>query len=178
MNAETLDGIGDGWADVALSRWGLMYLDSPIDALVALRRKLIPGGLVVVAVWAEEHRVSYVSVPVRALSKHVSLEQLDRDHPGACYYGEVGRLEGDLGRAGIEVEHCEEVEVPVMEAETAEDLVEWVLAFGRSSAIQSLSLEKQVEWKQDLLSAAEPYRSGEVVRLGGVTRVVVARSPE
>lgn len=176
VDAGTLGCVRSGWADAVLCRWGLMYFDAPVAALHAARRILRPGGCLALAVWAELERVSYLAVPRSVLAAYVPVDPVDPARPGPTRYGAPERLATDLRTAGFDVVHEEELEVPVLEARTDDELVEWVLAFG-SGAVRGLPEERQRAWRADLVAAAEPHRAGGVVRLGGVTRLVVARTP-
>lgn len=168
-------GIPGGDFDATLARWGLMYMDSPVAALVNTRRAMRPGGAFVAAVWAEPERVPYFSLPRRVLERRCPLPPIDRDAPGTFHYADPERLPGDLRRAGFRVEHVEDFESPVMEAETAAEVVEWTLAFGMARLLGGLPEETRRAWEDDMIVEAEALRQDGVIRLGGVSRVVVAR---
>lgn len=176
-SAESLGGIPPAHFDRTLARWGLMYLDSPVAALSAARRVMVPRGVLVAAVWAEPERVSYFTLPRRVLGKYVSLPPIDPEAPGTFRYADVGRIHRDFTAAGLTIEHVEEQEVAVMEAETGEELVAWTRAFGLTRLMNGLPEEIQRSWEAELVRAAEPLWQDGRVRLGGVTRLVVAVSP-
>src|SRR4051794_18072454 len=117
MNAASLEGIPTAYFDSTLIRWGLMYMDSPVDALVGARRAMVPGGVLVIAVWAEPERVPYFTLPRRVLEKYRPVPPIDPASPGTFRYAEPERLQRDLQLADLHVEHVEELELPVMEAE-------------------------------------------------------------
>lgn len=177
-NAESLEGVPTAHFHRTLARWGLMYLDSPVAALSAARHAMVPGGVLVAAVWAEPERVSYFTLPRRVLGKYVSLPSIDPEAPGVFRYADTGRLHRDFGAAGFTIEHAEEQEVAVMEAETGAELVAWTRAFGLSRLLKDLPEEIQQAWEADLVEEAESLRKDGFVRLGGVTRIVVASSAE
>lgn len=176
--AETLEGVEPMGFEVTLVRWGLMYMDSPVAALAAARRVMLPGGAMVVAVWAEPERVPYYSLPRRALGNLRPLPLVDQEAPGTFRHADLGRLQGDFAAAGFAVRHVEEFEVAVMEAATAEELITWANAFGMSGLLENLSAEEQRAWRQEFLRLVEPMRVDGVVRLGGVTRIVVGASSD
>lgn len=175
-NAETLDGVEAQGFDVTLARWGLMYMDSPMAALAAARRAMLPGGSIVVAVWAEPERVPYFSLPRRALGTLRPLPPVDPEVPGTFRYADLGRLQRDFAAAGITVRHVEEMEVAVMEAATEDALIAWAQAFGMARLLEDSPAEEQRTWRAEFLRLAEPLRADGVVRLGGVTRIVVGQS--
>ena len=178
VNVESLEGVPTAHFHRTLARWGLMYLDSPVAALSAARRAMVPGGVLVAAVWAEPERVSYFTLPRRVLGKYVSLPPIDPEAPGVFRYADTGRLHREFGAAGFTIEHVEEQDVAVMEAETGAELVAWTRAFGLSRLLKDLPEEIQQAWEADLVEEAEPLRKDGFVRLGGVTRIVVASSAE
>jgi SAM-dependent methyltransferase len=163
MDAASLAGIPAASFDAILVRWGLMYMDAPVDALAGARRAMVPGGVLVAAVWAEPERVPYFTLPRRVLAAYRPLPPIDPE-----------RLHRDLRRAGLRVAHVEELEVPVMEAETAVELVAWARAFGLTRLLNDLPEHAQRSWEEDLAREAEALRTDGVIRLGGVTRIVVA----
>lgn len=175
-NAEFLDGIPDAYYDAALARWGLMYFSSPLSALTAIRRKLIPGGVLVAAVWAEPERVPYYTLPRTLLAKYVRLPDIDFEAPGVFRYARADRIHHDFAASGLSVECIEEHEVPVMEAESGADLIEWVRAFGFERLVKDLPAEIQAAWEADLVTEAVAASGNARISLGGVTRIVVAKS--
>jgi SAM-dependent methyltransferase len=174
-DCETLAGIAPASFDVTLARWCLMYFAQPVAALTAARRALIPGGRLVAAVWAEPERVSYYMLPRRVLAKHAPVPAVDLAEPGTFHYAQPEVFERDLAAAGFAVTHSEEVAVPVMEARTDEELIAWTRGFGMARLLDRLPAETQRAWEADLVREAEALSEDGVVRLGGVSRIVVAR---
>ena len=174
LNAESLDGVPTANFHATLVRWGLMYMDLPVAALTAARHAMVPHGVLVAAVWAEPERVPYFTLPRRVLEKYRPLPQIDPDASGTFRYADPDRLYQDLSRAGFRIDRAEEMDVPVMEAETGSDLIEWARAFGLTRLLNDLPNEIQLAWENDLVRAAEPLRTDGLIRLGGVTRIVVA----
>jgi len=175
-DAETLLGVEARRFDVTVVRWGLMYLDSPVAALEAARRAMVSGGLLVAAVWAEPERVPYYTLPRSVLERYRALPPIDPEAPGTFRYADLGRLERDFAAAGFAIEHVEEIDIAVMEAATDVELIAWTRAFGLTRLLNDLPTEAQQAWEADLVRMAEPLRVDGYVRLGGVTRIVVASS--
>jgi SAM-dependent methyltransferase len=173
MDAEALEGLGPTRFDATLVRWGLMYMDSPVAALIGARRAMAPGGILVAAVWAAPEQVSYFSLPRRVLEKYRVLPPVDFESPGTFRYSDPAVLRRDLLLADLEVDHEEELEIPVMEARSAAELVTWTRAFGMARLLDDLPQQVQQAWAEDLAGEAEPLRRDGVIRLGGVTRIVV-----
>ena len=175
-DAQTLAGVPGQAFDVALCRWGLMYLDEPRAAIAAVHRRLVPGGLFVAAAWVEPARVSYWSMSRDVLARHVALPPIDPAAPGTFHYAAPQRLRADLVSTGFAVEHEEEMPTSVMEASTPEGLVAWCLAFGLARLLAAHPCAVREAWERDMVAEASHWRDTDgVYRLGGVTRLVVAR---
>lgn len=174
-NAETLDGLTDRRFDAALSRWGLMYLEAPVAALAATRAVLVPGAKLVLAVWAEPERVDFFSLPRRVLAQYAPVPAIDFEAPGTFRYADQRRFERDLATAGFTIESVEEQEVEVMEAASAAELIAWTRAFGMTRLLNELPEDIQTAWEKDLVKECRPLGRNGLVRLGGTTRIVVAR---
>lgn len=173
-SAETLDGVPHEHFDVVLSRWGLMYFEAPVAALAAARRSLVRGGVLVAALWAEPDTVSFATLPRRALARLVSLPEESPDAPGVFRFADPAVISRDFARGGFEITHVETIEVEVMEAATADDLVAWTRAFGLDRLLRGLSTETQEAWRRAFIADAEPLRREGMFRLGGRCRIVVA----
>lgn len=116
--AERVEDLPEGRFHVATSRWGLMYMDAPVTALTHARRALAPGGTLVAALWAEPERVPHYTLPRRILERHRPLPAIDPGAPGTFRYADPRRIERDFRDAGLVVDHVEEWDIPVFEADT------------------------------------------------------------
>jgi ubiquinone/menaquinone biosynthesis C-methylase UbiE len=176
-NAEALDDIPRNHFHAATIRWGLMYMGAPVAALTTIHRALLPEGVLVVALWVEPERASFFTPPRRLLERYRPLPAVDPEAPGPFRYADLERVARDFGRAGFTIEHVEDMEVPVFEAETAREIVAWVRALGSGmrQLLNDLPDAEQQAWERDLTAEIERTRTGRLLRLGGVTRVVRAR---
>lgn len=170
------------WVDVppnhfhaATVRWGLMYMATPVDALVKAHRALLPPGVLVAALWAEPERVPYYTLPRRLLERYRALPAVDPEAPGTFRYADLARVARDFGRAGFTIDHVEEMEVTVFEAETDAEIVDWVRAFGLTPLLNNLPERDQRAWENDLAGELRRRGTDGPLRLGGVTRIVRAR---
>ncbi|KAI9013480.1 pyridoxal phosphate-dependent transferase [Hyaloraphidium curvatum] len=164
-----------------LCRWGLQYMELPVDALVAARKAMAPGAKLVLAVWGQPELVEYWSLPRRVLSRFVAVQEPDMNAPGTFFYADEARLRRDLQAAGFAVERSEELHVPVMEATSDAELVAWCKDFGMGRLLAEVPRDAQDAWERELVTEAAGHRdrgSG-MIRLGGITRIVVAcRRPD
>ncbi len=174
-NAESVHDIPTDYFHAATVRWGLMYMTAPIAALVNARQALLPAGVLVAAFWAEPERVPYYTLPRRLLERYRALPRIDPEAPGTFRYATLERIVRDFGRAGFMVDHVEEMDVTVFEAEADTDLVDWARALGLTELLNDLPERDQHAWEIELTSAVRRAGSGGPLRLGGVTRIVRAR---
>jgi SAM-dependent methyltransferase len=178
VDAETVGSVAAaGHFDAATVRWGLMAITAPVAALAGAQRALKPDGLLVAALWAEPDRVPYYTLPRRLFERHRELPPLDPEAPGTFRYADPQRIARDFALAGFTIEHIEEMDIPVIETETGAELVAWVReALGLTRLLNDLSDDEQQRWEDELTREAEPLRVAGRIRLGGVTRIVVARA--
>jgi len=171
---------GEKRFDVATLRWGLMYMRAPERALESIHRALKPGGVLVIASWAEPARVPYASLPRRTLARYRDVPQPIPDGPGVFRHAVASSLNAILEQTGFHVEALEELEVPVVEARDGRGVVAWLRQMGGPfmKLVGELPEHQQRTWEDDLATEAEKHRAGERVLLGGVTRLTLARKPE
>ena len=174
-DVETLVGVPQNFFDVALARWGLMYLQRPVQALRAIRDALTTDGVLVAAVWTAPEQASFFELPRAAMARIVERQPDNHDEPSTFYYANLGRLNDDLKAGGFTLKHSEALEVDVMEVSSDEELITWARTFGMWRLLANLTSSEQTAWGRELVTAAEPYRTTEgTIRLGGVCRLVVA----
>ncbi|MET0332722.1 MAG: methyltransferase domain-containing protein [Rhizobacter sp.] len=175
----TLAGVPDQSFDVALCRWGFMFFDHPVDALKATCRCLKPGGTLVAALWAEPELVPWSSMPRRVLARHAPQPPVDPAAPGVFHYAETKTFRADLADAGFSFEHEEEHHTALMETATADGVIDWCLAFGFAQLLADQPEAVRTAWTNDMRAEAQAYREADgMFRLGGVTRLVVARATD
>ena len=137
-------------------------------------RALAPGSPLVAALWSEYDRISWYSVAREVTEKFVSLPPLDPERPGPIRLGSLGSIRRDFTLAGLDVTHIEELECTVVEAESAEEIVAWARAV-LGGWLKGLTPDRLHAWETALAKAAASNRVHGWIRLGGVTRLVVAR---
>lgn len=173
--AESPGDLPEAHFHAATVRWGLMYMPDPVAVLRHVRRALRADGVLVAALWAEPERVPWFTLPRRLLERHRPLPATDFEAPGTFRLAHLPRIERDFGAAGFALDRVEEMEIPVFEAETAAEIVDWARAFGLARLTGDLPETVQQAWERDFAQALEPTRADGRLRLGGVTRLVTAR---
>jgi SAM-dependent methyltransferase len=176
MDAARLRDLPPSDFHAATCRWGLMYMDDPVAALEHVRRALVAEGAFVVALWAEPERVAYYGLPRLFLPGERSTPEVEPEAPGPFRFSTLELIERDFGRAGFRLDHVEEIDIPVFEAETAAEVVAWAKALGMAKLLNPLPATAQAAWASAFSAALEDKRVGGMIQLGGVTRLVRARS--
>lgn len=174
-DARELAGVPEASFDAVTCRWGLMYMHDPVAVLAMARRALAPSGLFVAAFWCEPERVPYHSLPRRILERYRGLPPIDPEAPGVFRYADLERTRRDFATAGFTIDAVEELEVDVFEAETSDEVVEWVRALGLARLLEDVSESDRAAWREELVAALDAQRADGRVGLGGVTRLVRAR---
>jgi ubiquinone/menaquinone biosynthesis C-methylase UbiE len=167
--------VPSNWFHVVTVRWGLMYMSAPVVALVNAHKALLPTGVLVAALWAEPDRVPYYTLPRRLLERYRALPGIDLEAPGPFRYSDLERITHDFAGAGFSLDHVEEMEVTVFEAETDAEMVDWVRALGLTRLLHGLPEDDQRAWELDLAGELRQMAAGGLLRLGGLTRIVRAR---
>lgn len=175
-DAETLAGAPPGPpCDAVLARWCLMYMADPLAALVAAHARLRPGGVLVAAVWGAPDEVPYYTLPRRILARYHPVAPPDPAAPGTFALADPARLAALLAAAGFDPEPAEPFEVPVMEAHTPDELLDWTRAFGLGRLLAGAPEAVQAAWARDLVAETGAERGP--VRLGGVTWLIRGKRP-
>jgi ubiquinone/menaquinone biosynthesis C-methylase UbiE len=176
-NAELLEDIPRNHFHAATVRWGLMYMAAPVAALARARRALVPSGILVAALWVEPKRASFFTLPRRILEHYRRWPLIDPEAPGIFRYADHARAARDFEQAGFMLDHVEDMEVTLFEAETAREVVTWVRALGSGlgQLVTEMPANDQGAWEKDLADTLERSRTDGLIRMGGVTRIVRAR---
>lgn len=110
--------------DVVLCRWGVMLVVDPEAALREMRRVLVPGGRISLAVWDQAELNPWATIPDRALDElgHATLP--DPNGPGMFALAAPGSLHEMLEAAGFLEVVVESLELPRSSVTAAEQLAE------------------------------------------------------
>lgn len=174
-SAEALDDLPARSFDAVTCRWGLMYMSEPAAALRHVARALADDGRFVASLWAQPERVAWHTLPRQLLVRHRLLPPFAPDAPGPFRFADPERTARDFAACGLGIEHSEDLHVDVFEAATLPEVLEWVRALGLQTLLQGLPAETVRCWEDDLGAALERGRTDGMFRLGGTTRLVVAR---
>ena len=82
----------DNTFDAAVSRFGIMFFPSPLDAIREILRVLKPGGNLALAVWHSPERNPFHTSLSRVIDRYVESPSLAPDAPDAFRFAEPGKL--------------------------------------------------------------------------------------
>lgn len=103
----------DGPVDKILSRFGVMFFESPEAAFKNMHDWLKPGGKFVAMCWQALSLNPWLTLPVDIARRYVDFPQLDPDSLAPFSLGDRRHLEGLLVAAGFGQIEVREVRLPV-----------------------------------------------------------------
>lgn len=169
-------------ADVAVSRFGVMFFTDPRRAFANLRSGLRTGprtgGRLVFCAWREPKRNPWAMVPLQAAYAHVpKLPAPGPDGPGLFSFASedrVRRLLTDAGFCNV-VMTPHQVEFDLAGGQGLEAATRAVLDFGPTlSAIEGQPADKRAAVAAAVRAALTPFVDGDTVRLSGEIWLVAA----
>lgn len=113
-----------GTADVAVSRFGVMFFDDPVAAFANIRRAVREGGRLAFVCWQSMMANDWLLVPFAALAGHVGPPEAgDPDAPGPFSLAEPDRVGAVLTAGGFADVELTEVAYPMWLGSDVDDAV-------------------------------------------------------
>ena len=91
----------DNTFDAAISRFGIMFFPSPLNAIREMLRVLKPAGKLALAVWHSAERNPFHYSLSRVIDRHIESLPLAPDAPDAFRFANPGKLLKLLHQAGV-----------------------------------------------------------------------------
>ena len=145
--------------DAVVSRFGVMFFPSPVDAVREMLRVLKPGRKLALAAWHFAERNPFHHALGRVIERFVDSPPPAPDAPDAFRFASPGKLRDVLNEAGATAP-CERVlQFTVQAPISAEDF--WILRCEMSEKLREkiamLSREQLTEVKRQALEALRAY---------------------
>jgi ubiquinone/menaquinone biosynthesis C-methylase UbiE len=169
------------WANLAFSRFGVMFFADPVPAFANLRRGLARGGRVVFACWREARLNPWQTIALKAACKHVPrLPELGPEDPGPFSFADEARVRRILTSAGFEAIALTPVDLELDIA--AGGGLEAAVAASQQIGAASRALEGQPDDRRaaavaEIRAALAPHQRGMSLPLGAAIWIVEAINP-
>jgi SAM-dependent methyltransferase len=160
MDAEAPD-LPERTFDAVLSRWALMFFPEPEAVVTTLRRLLIPGGCLAVAVWDVAPKVPIINLRMEAMIDVLGLTPPPPGTPGPFRLADPRSLEHMLTENGFTEVRIERL-TAVFDFESVETFTRFQQDVGgpRVPTLADQPPERQDEFWQAVTEGVRPYATG------------------
>ncbi len=145
--------------DAVISRFGVMFFPSPVDAVREMLRVLKPGRKLALAVWHFAERNPFHYTLSRVIDRYVEPPPLAPDAPDAFRFASPGKLVQVLAEAGVMTASERLLQFKIQAPISAEDY--WALRCEMSEKLREkiamLSQQQVDEVKRQVLDALRGY---------------------
>ncbi|MFN2375227.1 MAG: class I SAM-dependent methyltransferase [Candidatus Binatia bacterium] len=166
--------------DVLFSRFGVMFFDDPTRAFTNLRRSLKPGGRLAFACWQAMHRNPWMTVPMMAALKHVTIDAPPNpEAPGPFAFADatrVDRILGESGFKGIDIAGVDVV-LTVGGGGSAEEAADFLVELGPLSRLMvDAPPELRHTVTREVRDAIAGHAGPDGVKMAGAVWIVTAKA--
>jgi SAM-dependent methyltransferase len=170
-----------GWADLATSRFGVMFFADPARSFANLRKGLKPGARLAFVCWREAKQNPWMTLPLREARKHAPpLPETNPEDPGPFAFADDQRVRRILSAAGftdIDVAP-RDLELDVAIGRGLDAAVASSLGIGPTSRILDGQPEAvRAAAAADIRKALAERAKGDSVPLGAAIWIVTAVNP-
>jgi SAM-dependent methyltransferase len=159
--ADHLPFAGDTF-DAVISRFGVMFFPSPVDAVHEILRVLKPGTKLALAVWHFAEKNPFFHTTSRVVERYIDSPPPGPDDPDAFRFASPGKLRAVLGAAGVTAPSERLLQFTIRAPILVEDF--WTLRCEMSEklreAVATLSEKQLAEVKRESLEALRSYSIG------------------
>ncbi len=164
----------DGSFDAVISRFGVMFFPSPVDAVREVLRVLKPGGKLALAVWNFAERNPFLNTVTAVIDRYADSPPPATDALDAYRFAIPGKLRDVLGEAGA-ADTSERLLAFTIEAPVSVEEF-WTLRCEISDKLRGkvamLSKEQLTEAKRESFAAVRKYSAGDGMRFPAEVLIV------
>ena len=169
------------WADLAASRFGVMFFADPERSFANLRKGLKPGARLAFVCWRAAKQNPWMTIPLREAKKHAPpLPETNPEDPGPFAFADdqrVRRLLGAAGFADIEIAP-RDLDLDVAIGRGLDAAVASAMGIGPTSRIlDGRSNAVRAAAAADIKKALAERAKGASVPLGAAIWLVTASNP-
>ena len=141
--------------DAVISRFGVMFFPSPVDAVREILRVLKPGRKLALAVWHLADTNPFFHTISRIIERHVDSPPPAPDTPDAFRFASPGKLRDVLGEAGVMAPSERLLHFTIHAPISVEDFwtVRCEISERLREAVAALSVEQLAEVKRQSVEA-------------------------
>lgn len=168
-------------ADVAFSRFGVMFFEEPITAFSNIRRALKPDGRLAFICWQQAEKNEWINLPLDIVKKHIYIPTPpEPGQPGPFAFGDSDRIREILSEASFQAVSIENYRSPICVGANLDEAVEFLTNMGPAGGAMSQPEVDDADKSQisaELRDELTAYRSDEAINLGAAAWIVTARNP-
>ena len=177
----TVFDFAPAWADLIVSRFGVMFFADPARSFANLRKGLKRGGRLAFACWREAKQNPFFIVPLREARKHAPpLPEMDPEEPGPFAFADETRVRRILSEAGYAdiVLTPQNLDLDIAAGRGLDTAVAAALAIGPTTRMLSGQSEAvRAAAAADIRAALAAHVRGDSVPLGAAIWMVTATNP-
>ena len=145
--------------NAVVSRFGVMFFPSPVDAIREMLRVLKPAGRMALAVWSFAEKNPFHYVLTQAVERYVKPAPAEADAPNAFRFADLGKLRAVLVEAGAAGASEHVLKFSIRAQVSLEEF--WTLRSEMSERLRNslaqLTKEQLVEVKRESIEALRAY---------------------
>jgi SAM-dependent methyltransferase len=169
------------WANLAVSRFGVMFFADPARSFANLRQGMKSGGRLAFACWREAKQNPFFVVPLREAKKHAPpLPETNPDDPGPFAFADDARVRRVLTTPGFAdiVVTPQDLDLDIAIGRGLDAAVTGALSIGPTSRILDGQPEAvRAAAAADIRKALSERAHGDSVPLGAAIWIVTAVNP-
>jgi SAM-dependent methyltransferase len=170
--------LSDIRAELAISRFGVMFFGDSAAAFTNIREGLAPGGRLRFACWRPIHENPWIEAPFRAIQKHIpELPKADPNEPGPFAFADPERVTSILISAGFTTPRFERLSIDIdldPEGSPANAAIAASQRGPTKRALENQPEEVRAAALESIRAALAPYASSAGVKLRGSVSLVAA----